>query len=392
MTADSRVGAVHSGDMGRLPWGCAALLALLSLLACSEDPPSTRPMADSGRPVLAVDSGRPDASRDGGVAPRREEDAGSAEDGGRPLDASSPPLGFRAVTFNTGTNDTLPHDSDGDGYGRDEAAVSDEYYGDGLAWAANVEATRLWFTENVVDVVAFQEIFHSPDCVDIPTRHHRGFVCESWEAGDPTVAQVLLGEGYQIACHQDRDDKCLGVRRAFGTIRGCDSDFCANGLDGARVRDCGGGSRVGRGVIDLAAGGEITVVTYHGTSGIGGSDQECRVKQIDQIFVDLDGEPAANGERNLIFGDFNTDPFRAGLLDASARRWLEFAGDGSPFTFISPAGPDAPPSYSGLFNIDHIVSDAFRGTCRVPGVDAGEPDVLSTVYFDHKPVVCDLVF
>lgn len=301
---------------------------------------------------------------------------------------------IRAVTFNTGTTPGLAHDNaPDDGYGSAEAAISDEYYGDGLAWSEVVEDTRRFLESIDADIVAFQEIFYSGDCATVPAELRIGFVCEDWKPGDPTVAQIITGAGYQVACNLGKPDKCIAVKRDFGTVRGCDADLCLDGLDGAEVEDCGGGSRVGRGVIDLRAGGALTVVNIHGTSGLSRADIDCRTKQFQQVFVDLglgDGEPAANGEANLILGDLNNDPGRAQTADV--RTFREYAGPGKPFAFVSPVGPEAPPTYAGLLNIDHIVSDALIGECFVPGLTEGYAAVTETVYFDHKPIVCDLTF
>ncbi len=296
-----------------------------------------------------------------------------------------------AVTFNTGTTPGLPHDDPpDDGYGSEQAAISDEYYGDGLAWVAAVDATRDFFADLQPDVVAFQEIFDSEECATVPPEAREGFVCEGWTSGDPTVAQTVLGSGYQIACQLGKPDKCLAVRLAFGSIRGCDDPLCLDGLDGAEVPGCGGGSRVGRGVVDLVAGGSLTVVSLHGTSGFDPADADCRTAQFEQVFEDLDGEPGANGERNLVLGDLNTDPARALDIDPSAQRLADFVGGGADFQYVSDVGETAPPSYLDFLNIDHVMSDAFSGSCVVPGIE-GEPPVYDGVYFDHKPIVCTLV-
>ena len=202
----------------------------------------------------------------------------------------------------------------------------------------------------------------------------------------------MLGAGYQVACNLGKTDKCLAVKRRFGTIRGCAGDLCLDGLAGSRVDGCGSGSRIGRGIIDLPDGGAVTVVAVHGTSGLTAEDQACRARQVEQIFVDfgLGDGPAANGTPALILGDFNTDPGRFAPADISAVRWRDFAGPRKPFHFLTPMGPDVPGSYGGLFNIDHVVSDAFEGTCWIAGVTAGHPDVNDFVYFDHKPHVCAL--
>jgi hypothetical protein len=294
-----------------------------------------------------------------------------------------------AVTFNTGTTSGLDHDGEpDDGYTSADAETSDLYYGDGLAWTDFVADTRAFFDQLQPDVVVFQEIFYSGDCTQIPTDSVTGFVCETWFEGDPTVAQEVLGEDYQIACHQGKPDKCAAVKRSFGSFRGCDSDFCLEGLDGSSVPDCGSGSRIGRGVIDLEDGGSLTLVNIHGTSGLSPEDQACRVAQFDQVFVDLgDGQPAANGSSNLIMGDLNTDPIRLAGTDDSADRFLELVGDGKDFHFVS---DEELPTYQALFNIDHVVSDQLGGDCWAAGVSPGHPPVTEAVYFDHVPLVCRL--
>lgn len=298
-------------------------------------------------------------------------------------DGEPAPKSFVAVTFNTGTTQGLPSP---------QAGYSDQYYGHGLAWRELVEVTRAFFAELQPDVVGFQEIFHSEECATVPPEAKPGFVCETWQPGDPTVAQVVVGAGYQVACHLGKPDKCLAVRRAFGTFRGCSGDLCLDGLAGAAVPGCGSGARIGRAVVDLAGGGEITVVNVHGSSGLAQADQDCRVLQMAQVFVELglgDG-PAANGDRNLVLGDFNTDPARHVDFDESAAFVAQHVGPGEKFHFVTDVGPDVPATYGGFFNIDHVISDAFTGRCWAPGVTDGHPPLTETAYFDHKPQVCTL--
>lgn len=305
-------------------------------------------------------------------------------------DEAIPKPTFTVATFNTGTSEAGHGAVADDGYGPEQAKLSDAYYGDGLAWLAVMEETRIWFSESSIDVVGFQEIFDVEECAAVPSEARPGFVCESWKPGDPSVAERLLGAEWQVACHLDHADKCLGVRKAFGKIRGCDAELCLDGLAGAEVSGCGSGSRIGRAVIDLARGGSITVVNVHGSSGIAQADQDCRVKQLEQVFVDLDGEPAANGERNVILGDFNTDPGRMADFDESAALLNQHAGPGKPFAFVTAVGADATPTYAGLFNIDHVLSDAFGGSFFVPGASEKHPPVSKSDFFDHKPHVARL--
>jgi len=291
---------------------------------------------------------------------------------------------MRAVTFNTGTPEcSRAPDAE---YTCDDADTAGEWYGTGLAHLALMADVRAFFDGLDADIVGIQEIFHAPNCAEIPEEHHEGFICEEWEPGDDTVITRVLGPDYQVACHQGRADKCLAVRRDFGRIRGCEDAFCADLLAGGVTEDCGGGTRIGRGVIDAADGTTLTVVNVHGTSGVTTEDQNCRVEQFEQVFVDIrDGSatPAANGTRNIVLGDLNTDPGRLTLVDPSARTWTTYVGEGRAFAQISEAGLLATPTYANLLNIDHVASDAYQGSCF-----AGVPS--ETTAFDHVPIVCDL--
>jgi endonuclease/exonuclease/phosphatase family metal-dependent hydrolase len=80
------------------------------------------------------------------------------------------------------------------------------------------------------------------------------------------------------------------------------------------------GARVGRGVVDLVGGGSITVVSIHASSGFDTQTFERRAKQFEQIFMNLDGSPAANGQVNVVLGDFNTDPARLPRSTRARRR------------------------------------------------------------------------
>ncbi|MCB9728159.1 MAG: hypothetical protein H6746_06735 [Deltaproteobacteria bacterium] len=297
------------------------------------------------------------------------------------------------VTFNTGTAGVPGGTEPGDnfGYGPVQAGWSDTWYGNGLAWTAFVDAAAAFLADVRPDIVAFQEIFYSGRCPEIPAEARVGFVCETWQPGDPTVAQLLVGAGWQVACHPGKPDKCLAVRRAFGHFRGCDADLCLEGLAGSTVPGCGSGARVARGVIERSAGPPLTVVNFHGTSGFDPESLACRVAQVEQVFVDLgDGAPGANGDANIILGDLNTDPGRLASDDPSAARWLDFTGPGSAFHFVTELGEDAPATYGGLLSIDHVLSDTFDGACWSAGTTEGHPPVTEARIFDHQPTVCVL--
>lgn len=374
-----RLVGLIGAQRGRLVGGFLGLLVVV-VLGCSDEP------ADGDGDTDSDGDGDIDADVDGEAEADTEADGDvDSGDGGN----GTP---FVVVTFNTGTTEGMPHDDPpDDGYTSAHAVLSDQYYGDGLAWIPAVDATRDFFAEVDPDVVVFQEIFYSEECVDIPEEARVDFVCERWAPGDATVAQVVLGEGYQVMCHPGKPDKCAAVNRRFGTFRGCNTDFCLEGLDGYRVETCGSGARVARGVIDMVEGGSLTLVNFHGSSGVTAEEQQCRVWQVEQVFVDLgDGEPGVNGERHLVMGDLNTDPCRMVGADTSATRWADFVGDGLPFHFISECGARVDPTYLGFINIDHVISDVATGSCWAAGVTGGHPDVIDAMYFDHRPIVCTI--
>lgn len=363
------------------------------IVACSACQSPSPVSEDTGVPEADAAPPKPDASPADGLSGEQlpPADAGDAQPGdAQPGDADAKTT-FIAVTFNSGTSEGMGHDlPPDDGYTSAHAKLSDLHYGDGLAWLPAVKATTTFFATVNPDVVVFQEIFYTGDCPNIPKDAHKDFICETWLSGDPTVAQQVLGMGYQVACHPGKSDKCAAVKKSFGTFRNCKTDFCLEGLDGFSVQDCGKGARIGRGLIDLVGGGTITLVNVHGSSGITSDDQKCRVKQFEQVFVDIgDGAPAANGSRNLVMGDLNTDPGRLALFDKSAERWNDFVGPKKKFHFISAVGPLVTPTYAGLLNIDHVVSDVFTGSCWAAGT-LGHPPVIQATYFDHKPVVCTI--
>jgi hypothetical protein len=298
------------------------------------------------------------------------------------------PKPFVVITFNTGGGAGGSDDLPNEGFHSEQFEISDDWYGNGLAWPAFITAAAEFIAETDPDVIVFQEVFWTGDCPGIPEEFHTGFICEDWTWNQPTVVQMILSDDFQIVCNFGKPDKCAAVNRRFGTFQGCGSDFCLEGMTGATVESCGKGSRVGRGVIDLVGGGTLTLVNFHGSSGLKTDDSQCRVKQIDQVFINLgDGQPAASGEVNLIMGDLNTDPARF-AEELSAIRWNDFVGEGKAFHFITEVGMDVVPTYHGIANIDHVISDQLVGNCWHPGVTEGHPPVTEATYFDHNPSVC----
>lgn len=370
------------------------LAALLVLAACGDPAPAASPTDDVADATDATDTAE-DVSHADDTDPDDPDDADATvppdADTGPPPDA----LTFRVMTMNIGTTVGLPHDlgeSDGrgDGYTAVMAAVADTYYGNGLSWNPAEAALTAFLARERPTVVVFQEGFFDRDCESIPVDPELDFVCRDYSPERPLQIERLLGPDYQTACADGQDDNCLGVLRDFATIEGCPTDaVCLGGLTGQPVPDCGHGARIGRAELALRDGRRLVVVNVHGTSGIGEGDQACRAGQFAQIFVDRgDGRPAADGDHNLVMGDLNTDPVLFDGADASVAVWRAWVGRGRPFHYIS--SPGEPKTYAGAVSIDHVVSDTLQGSCVVPGATGGVPPVLDAVYWDHKPVLCDV--
>ena len=314
-------------------------------------------------------------------------DSAAGDPGGEatPVGDDSGPRTLVAVTFNTGIHPIVGVG----GFTDAQSQHFDAYYSHGLAWGPAIAEAKAFFELVRPDVVVFQEIFDIERCAVIPPEARAGFVCESWAPGAPSVEELILGPGYQVACNWHLSDKCAAVRRQLGTFRGCAADVCRDGLVGSAIDGCSSGGQIGRGVIDLATGGTLTVVNVHGSSGVTSAAMACRAREVDQVFVDLgDGAPAANGWPNLVLGDFNTDPRNTaqGIIDPSAWRWNDFVGPGKPFSFVN----EHVSSYLGVLCIDNVVSDALTGTCWYPGFSDGHPPVSTLGAFDHAPTVCTL--
>ena len=297
------------------------------------------------------------------------------------------------MTFNVGTATGLPHDVGDDGYTSEMADIADELYENSLSWNPAEEALRQYLAELRPAVAVFQENYYDPWCEDIPVDPELDFVCKDYSPERPTQLERLFGPDYQVACSQDHPDNCGVVRRDFGTFAGCnDEPFCLDGFFGmAPPSGCTSRSRVWSIVINKTNGEDWTLVNVHASSGFERDVRACRADQIRQIFEDRgDGQPLANGDINLVMGDINTDPFLAPIIDESARVWNQNVGDGLPFDYLSADRVGIDPNYALILHVDHVVSDILTGSCVVPGVTDDMPPVMDAIYWDHKPVVCQV--
>ena len=297
------------------------------------------------------------------------------------------------MTFNVGTSTGLPHDLGDDGYTSEMADIADELYENSLSWNPAEEALRQYLAQLRPAVAVFQENYYDPWCEDIPVDPLLDFVCKDYSPDRPTQLERLFGPDYQVACPSDHPDNCGVVRRDFGTFAGCDDEpFCLEGFFGmAPPSGCTSRARAWSIVINRTTGEDWTLVNVHASSGFKRDVRACRADQIRQIFDDRgDGQPLANGDVNLVMGDINTDPFLAPIIDESARVWNKHVGEGLPFDYLSADRLGIDPNYALILHVDHVVSDILTGSCIVPGVTQGEGRVMEAIYWDHKPVVCQI--
>lgn len=304
------------------------------------------------------------------------------------------------LTFNTGTSTGLRHDADDpdDGYSSATAQLVDAHYGNAMAWRPAEEAVTAWLATVQPDVVGFQEIGSDAVCDTLPDTFDpaaHDLLCDPPDPSGRTQPQRVLGEGHQVACHPGKPDKCLGVRTAFATIRGCDDDLCLEGLEGREVPGCGSGARVAAATLDRPDGTALRVVHIHGSSGISVDEAACRVAQLEAVFDGTDDAPPLVGDGTLpvlVLGDLNTDPTRFAATDASARYLLDLVDD-TPFAFHTDISEDGPRPYAGLASIDHVLSDHLEGDCTAVGLDPDGPEgdpFGGFTFFDHRPILCRL--
>ncbi len=302
--------------------------------------------------------------------------------------AGSPRLdALRVVTLNAGSGKSVDRlRNDNAGFGPAQAKVADRWYGNGLAWPAVMRDVRAFLDDVDADIVGLQEVFHSDHCADIPLSARKGFVCETWQPGDPTVVQRILGEAYQVACHPGKPDKCLAVHRRLGHIAGCEDAFCPRGLEGLDDAPCGAGNRVAAATVRLVQGGVLRVVHVHGTSGLTRADTRCRLGQVEAIFAEGGAAPGFG----VVLGDFNTDPGRVTWLDPAARALREHARPPGRYRFMTDIGLLVRPTFLSFLNIDHVLAAGMAGDCWYAGRTPKTSPVSDLVYLDHTAVVCDL--
>lgn len=265
-------------------------------------------------------------------------------------------------------------------------AIASTTYADRLAHTEAIAEAADWIAETDPDVVVLQDLFDVRDCELVPADERAGFVCEEDEP--PSVARQVLGDSYTIACHDDNATACIGVHSRFGVPDGCEEEGeCLDGAAGDAIEGCPGGARVGRVTIPLVEA-ELTMVNVQASEGMSDPAQACRIAQFEQIWLEMDEDPAANGDRSVVFGSFETDPARLARRDVSAARLIELHEAAEDFLFVTRTNNRSPGAYRGTFDLDHMTSNFYHGACLYSGIDDAVPSLGAR--FDHPAIRCEL--
>ena len=371
-----------------------ACLAAITLVVCAGTTACSSGNSASDRPAPSGDTSVADTS-----VPFDATDADSATS---PGDVTEAPRPLTVITINAGTTPGLAHDSDEAAgqapYTDATAGIVDASYQNSLSWNPAEARLTEWLALVDPDIVAFQEIFHDPWCDDInrPEDAPLDLVCGNYTPDRPRQVRRLMGPDFQIVCGEGKPDTCIAVHTRLGRVaaREGQPDNCLTTWDGfVPLSRCTSRDRLGRAFVASNNGRPaFNIIAVHGTSGLTVEDALCRRDIFSLIFDDKgDGAPLVRSDAiNLVLGDFNVDPILFAGGDESADYLLEHIGDDHPFQWHSPTDPNGPRSYALGVSIDHVASDGLTGSCIIPGSSPGVAPIWDRIYWDHRPVVCEL--
>lgn len=246
------------------------------------------------------------------------------------------------------------------------------------------------------DIIAFQELTTPANCLSWQEENPNKVCYQLQEQSSILQVRRILGEDYTIACEPRHQHDCIGVRKELGFIQGCPlGGYCDDlGLYDQQPDKCNDMFTVSAFDINVH-GYPIRVINAHPSP----RQKTCRINALTQIFEGTaEREPFANGERNLIMGDFNMDPFRSS--DASVKIWEKYVGlPGSALPFHYHSGPAEhwPPYDTFVYGpirrvLDFVTSDFAQGTCQVLGMSPDTERIDGGKGMDHKAFYCSLSF
>ena len=247
------------------------------------------------------------------------------------------------------------------------------------------------------DVIALQELTDPAQCEGFVERNLVK-VCYRFRERVPFYqVRRLVGPDYTIVCDSRNHYECVAVHVDVGTIEGCElGKLC---IGGAAIDvpdpDCDAGFTVSS-VITVLHGQRVNIVNAHLQS----TSTKCREWALQQVFEGTtDHSPLASGERVLLLGDFNLDPFRQN--DTSVQLWRKYVGmfgENKQFWYHSGPAERQPPHLTvSVFllrskTVDFVVSNFAYGTCVTLGETPGTTRLDGGRGMDHRALFGELCF
>jgi endonuclease/exonuclease/phosphatase family metal-dependent hydrolase len=228
------------------------------------------------------------------------------------------------------------------------------------------------------DVAVLQETFPDERCTD-RMRQDPNSVCSLL---GQQCERLLPPSIYEVRWTQLAHGKyeCTGIKKTKASITSSydiDATFMCDGNDTGALRTD----------VSWASGGEAEILNAH-LVGISFGNDPCRSQQIHNVFVNA---AEAGPPESMIAGDMNTDPYRplacSYAWDESAAEWQANMTQYH-YEYHSTDQPTATCAFAWDVTIDHVVSNAYQGSCVVldgepPRLDGGEG-------MDHYALECAL--
>ncbi|CAN5217325.1 hypothetical protein BH11MYX1_BH11MYX1_28570 [soil metagenome] len=266
-----------------------------------------------------------------------------------------------------------------------------------LCYAATEGRLAASLASHDADVISLQELVTPEQCAAMLETEAARVCFAAHTAKISEQARRLVGEGYTIACDTRSHYECVAVKRTWGAIAGCpDGELC---IDAAvtetadAVPGCDAGFSASAVVIQPRKGTAFRLVDAHPPSG---AAVACRHDTLVKVF---EGDAAlARGNRSLLSGDFNLDPFAGN--DASEQYFRTWVGAGKAFHYHSGPAEHSPPhitasypqgfGYGGDHTYDHVFSNFASGTCTTLGEAPSTLRLDGGSGTDHRALLCNL--
>ncbi|HOY64262.1 MAG TPA: hypothetical protein PLK80_06720 [bacterium] len=250
------------------------------------------------------------------------------------------------------------------------------------------------------DIVSLQEVLDVQWCEAAAVEKNKKNVCFRFEdRKERHQVRRLLGEDYTIVCDGRANYECIGVKKSAGTVEGCVSGELCRAPGWPLTIETPGGCSTKTVVFGVDAeirGKRVRIVNGHPSA----ADAGCRAEELRRLFEGYEGFPAlAVADRPaIIMGDMNMDPFQGDAAKDDVAVWRKHVGDGKEYYYLSgPAENDPPFRTCSGFTLDHVITNAARGSCvtlgqapgteRLDGHPKGAPIQEAP---DHFALLCEI--